>query len=193
MRTVIAIIAALWAAAPSSAYAQWTLKPFAGINFAAKHGFVDLDDAGERVQPIFGGAAGWEWSEAWGVEIEFATSPRFLKGGSGLVETGRVDTFFANVDRRFGAPTSRVRPFIAAGVGAARVTIRDALDAFSSTATLGAMNVGGGAVANMSARTQLVGDIRYVRSTYGDAGRAGLGETFVHFWRASAGVRIRTP
>ncbi|HJU41321.1 MAG TPA: outer membrane beta-barrel protein [Vicinamibacterales bacterium] len=193
MRIAIALIAVLSAATPSPAYAQWRLEPFAGVNFAAEHGFVDLDETGKRVHALFGGAAAWEWSDAWSVEVEFATAPRFLKGTSGLVETGRLDTFFGNVERRFGAGTSRVRPFLAAGVGAARVTLKDALDAFSSTTTLGAMTVGGGAIANMSVRTQLVGEVRYVRSTYGDAGRAGLGEQFVAFWRTTAGLRIRLP
>src|ERR671913_1954929 len=102
MSRLLIVIVVLLVSAPASA--QWTLKPFAGVNFGARHGFVDLDDAARHVQPTFGGAVGWESSGAWVVEAELATSPKFLKGDSGVVETGRVDTFFANASWRLRAP-----------------------------------------------------------------------------------------
>src|SRR5918999_5606504 len=168
---------------PSAAYAQWTLRPFAGVNLGAEHGFVDLDDAAGRVQPTFGGAVGWELSGAWAVEAELATSPKFLKGDSGVVETGRVDTLFANASWRLGAPASRFRPYVAGGLGAARVAVRDVLGAFTSTSNLAVVNLGGGILVRSSARLQVASDARYIRSKYGEARAAGLGEEYVAYWR----------
>src|SRR5688572_27577365 len=190
MRSAV-LVAALTVFTPATAHAQLTVKAFAGVNFASEHGFVDLDDAAGRVRPAFGGAAALDISDAWTVEVEFATSPKFLKGDRGLIESGRVDTFFANVNWHLGQRANRFRPFIAAGFGTARVTLQDALDAFTATSTLAAANVGGGVIAGSNTRLRLIADVRYVRSQYADAGAAGLGEEYVAFWRASAGVLLR--
>lgn len=185
------LLFALTVGSPATAYAQVSVKAFAGVTFGSEHGFVDLDDAAGRVRPAFGAAAAVDVSDAWSVEVEFATSPKFLKGDSGLVESGRVDTIFANANWRLGQRASRFRPYVAAGFGAARVTLRDALDAFTSTSTLAAVNVGGGVMAGTHTRLRLVADVRYVRSQYADAGAAGFGEEYVAFWRTAAGVLLR--
>ena len=190
MRTAV-LIAALAVFTPATADAQLTVKAFGGVNFGSEHGFVDLDAAAGRVRLAFGAAAALAISDAWSVEAEYATSPQFLKGDSGLIESGRVDTFFANVNWRPGQRARRFRPYLAAGFGTARVTLRDALDAFTSTSTLAAANVGGGVIAGTSTRLRLIADLRYVRSQYADAGAAGFGEEYVAFWRASAGVLLR--
>lgn len=189
MRIIAAL--AILVCLPSGAYAQWTLRPFAGVNFGAEHGFVDLDDAAGRVQPTLGGAVGWESAGALGLEVELATAPRFLKGDSGLIESGRVDTFFANASWRFGPAAARFRPFVAGGIGAACVTLNDVLDAFTSTSNLIAANAGGGVTVAAASRLRLVGDVRYIRSQYSDTGRSGFDEVYVAWWRASAGVLFR--
>ena len=190
MRTVIACLAIL-VCIPSGAYAQWTVRPFAGVNFGAEHGFIDLDEAAGQVQPTFGGAVGWESAGSFGLEGELATSPRFLKGDSGLIESGRVDTFFGNASWRFGPTTARLRPFVAGGIGVARVTLDDVLDAFAETSSLVAANAGGGVIVAVAPRLRLVGDVRYIRSQYSDTGRSGFDEVHVAWWRASAGVLFR--
>lgn len=191
MARTLALIVAMLVWMPSSASAQWTVSPFAGVNLGSQHGFVDLDNAAGRVQPTFGVAAGRDLGDAWSVEFEFATSPRFLKGDSGLVDSGRVDTFFANARRRFGAPASRFQPYVAAGIGTARVSLADALHAFTATSTLIAANVGGGTLVATGTKLRLFGDVRYIRSQYGDAGAASVGEEYVSFWRASGGAQLR--
>ena len=140
-RTII-LLGVLLAAAPATSYADWTLKPFAGVTFASSHGFVDLDDVA-GVQPTFGGAVGWDWARL-GVEAELATAPRFFKGASGLVESGRLDTFFVNASWRLTPSDAPLQPYLTFGVGAARVTIDDALDAFTSTSVLVAGDLGAG-------------------------------------------------
>lgn len=191
MSRTIALIVAMLVWMPGAASAQWTVRPFAGVNLGSQHGFVDLDDAAGRSQPTFGVAAGRDVSDAWSVELEFATSPRFLKGDSGLVDSGRADTFFANANRRFGRPASRFQPYLTAGIGTARVTLKDVLNAFSATSTLIAANIGGGTVVATGRKLRLIGDVRYIRSQYGDVGVASVGEEYVAFWRASGGVLLR--
>ena len=185
------MLGVLLTAVPATSYAEWTLKPFAGITFASSHGFVDLDAAAGRVKPTFGGAVGWDWRKAFGVEVELATAPTFLEGASGIVETGRLDTFFVNGNWRLRPLGSWLQPYVTFGVGAARVTIEDALDAFGSTSTLVAANVGGGTIVTTGTRVRLIGDVRYVRSQFGDSGPGGLGEEYVRYWRAIGGVLIR--
>ena len=190
MVRTISLVLALLVAVPATSDAEWTLKPFGGVIFGSSHGFVDLDDAAGRVQPTFGGAGGWDWAKL-GVEVELATAPKFLKGASGLVESGRLDTFFANVNWRLRPLGSRLQPYVAFGVGAARVTLDDVLDAFTSTTTLVAGNIGGGVIATTPMRVRVIGDVRYVRSQFRDVGPAGLGEEHVAYWRATGGVLIR--
>lgn len=186
-RTII-LVGVLVTAVPATSYAEWTLKPFAGVTFASSHGFVDLDGV-SGAQPTFGGAVGWDWAKL-GIELELATAPKFFKGANGLVESGRLDTFFVNASWRLRPSDSRLQPYVTFGVGAARVTIDDALDAFTSTSALVAANLGAGVIAT-TARVRLIGDVRYIRSQFGDSGPAGLGEEFVTYWRATGGVLIR--
>lgn len=137
---------------------------------------MDLDAAAGSVKPTFGSAVGWDWPKAFGVELELATAPTLLKGASGIVETGRLDTLFVNANWRLRPIGSRLQPYVTFGVGAARVTIDDALDAFESTSTLVAANLGGGVIVTTGTRVRLIGDVRYIRSQYGEwTGRPGRG------------------
>jgi len=190
IRTIILLVL-LSSAVPALSYAEWTLKPFAGITFASSHGFVDLDNAAGTVQPMFGSAVGWDWPNRFGVELELATAPTFLKGASGLVETGRLDTLFVNGYWRLPQIGSRFQPYIAIGAGGARVTLDDVLGAFTSTTALAAGNIGGGVIATTSARFRVIGDVRYIRSQFRDIGPAAVGEASVAYWRAAGGLLIR--
>ena len=176
---------------PATARADWTVKAFAGVTTASRSGFVDLSGATGTTTPLFGGAVGWEWSNGFGVEVELATAPSFLKGSGDLVESGRLDTVMANATWLLPRPSARLRTYLSGGIGAARVTFQDALDAFTTTSTLGAANVGGGLLLPLPARAQVVADLRYVRSRYGDLNRAGFGEEYVAYWRVGAGVLLR--
>jgi hypothetical protein len=184
----LAVIALLM---PATASADWTVKAFAGVSTASRSGFVDLEGATGKTKPIFGGAVGWEWSNGFGVELELATSPSFLKGSSDLVESGRLDTVMANATWLLPRPSARLRTYISGGIGGARVTFEDALGAFTTTSTLAAGNVGGGVLVPLPRGAQIVGDVRYVRSQYGDANRGSFGEEYVAFWRAAGGVLLR--
>jgi hypothetical protein len=142
------------------------------------------------VQPVFGGAVGWERLR-FGVEVELSTSPKFFTGRTGLVETGRLDTILVNANWLLREPSSLVRPYVSAGAGAVRVTFRDALDAFTSTSTVAAGNVGGGVLVATRTRVRLVIDVRYVRSRDGNGNFAAPNGEYVAYWRASGGVLLR--
>jgi hypothetical protein len=187
-RCTLAVLALL---IPATADADWTVKAFAGVTTASRSGFVDLDGTTGTTKSLFGGAVGWEWSNGFGVELELVTAPSFLKGGGGLVESGRLDTVMANVTWLLPRPSARLRTYVSGGIGAARVTFKDALDAFTATSTLGAGNVGGGVLVPLGRRAHVVGDVRYVRSQYGDVNRAGFGEEHVDYWRLGGGVLLR--
>jgi hypothetical protein len=176
---------------PATAGAEWTVKAFAGVTMASRSGFIDLDGATGKTNSLFGGALGWEWSNGFGVEFELAISPSFLKGSGGLVTTGRLETVMANATWLLPRPSARLRAYISGGIGAARVTFEDALDAFTSSSTLAAGNVGGGVLVPLRRRVHVVGDVRYLQSQYGDANRAGFGEEYVAYWRVAGGVLLR--
>ena len=187
-RWTLAVLALLM---PATAGAEWTVKAFAGVTAASRSGFVDLEGTTGKTKPLFGGAVGWEWSNGFGVELELTTAPSFLKGSGDLVESGRVDTVMANATWLLPRRSARLRTYISGGIGGARVTFEDALGAFTTTSTLAAGNVGGGVLVPLLRRAQVVGDVRYVRSQYGEANRGGFGEEYVSYWRATGGVLLR--
>jgi hypothetical protein len=184
----ITVLLAFLLVTPADASAEWQLKPFAGITFGGSHGFVDLDGTRGHVKPVFGGSLGWHWANGFGIEGEVATLPNMLKGSSGLVDTGRVTTGMANVVWRLPRPSFRLRGYVTVGIGAARVDFKDALDAFTSSSSLAAANGGGGMLLQVRSRAQFVGEIRYFRSQYREANRAGFGEEHLAYWRLASGL-----
>ena len=148
---------------PATVRAEWTVKAFAGVSAASRSGLVDLERAIGTTKPLFGGGVGWEWSNGFGVELELATSPSFLKGSGDLVASGRLDTVMGNATWLLPRPSTRLRAYVSGGIGAARITFEDALDAFTSTSTLAAGNLGGGVLVPLRV-ARLVGDVRYIRS-----------------------------
>jgi hypothetical protein len=51
-----------------------------------------------------------------------------------------------------------------------------------------AANAGGGMLVRLKPRLDFNADVRYFKSQYGDADRAGFGERFVSFTRITVGV-----
>lgn len=178
--------------APATADAQWVVKPFAGLSVSSSYGFVDLEQAAGKTKPIIGVAFGWQPTDL-GVEVEFATAPNFFKTGGGLLNTGKLDTLMANVTwfPLTGWRGERLRPYVSGGAGVVRVSLEDALGAFSSDSTLAAGNVGGGLMVQLRRRLRVNGEVRYVRSRFGDQNHAGFGEEFVAFTRVTLGAVLR--
>ena len=189
MRTRIAVIAVALIMLPAVAHGEWTVKPFAGLTFGGSHGFVDLDATSGRSKPVFGGAIGWRASSI-GIELEVASDPKRLKGSSNLVITGRATSVMVNgtwtMPRRLGP----VRTYLTGGIGTVRVAYEDSLEAFTSTTTLAAANVGGGILIPATPRMQLVGEVRYLRTQYGDSSPGGFGQPYLAYWRLCGGVLL---
>jgi hypothetical protein len=80
---------------------------------------------------------------------------------------------------------------VSGGAGVVRVRLEDALGAFSSRTSLAAGNAGGGVLVRVRPGIDLNGDVRYFKTQYGDADRAGFSEQFVSFTRITGGVVLR--
>jgi hypothetical protein len=182
---------ALMLLCPARVDADWMATAFAGVTFASSHGFVDLEQASGHSRGVIGGGAGWH-HDPFTIEIELAVAPGFFKGRGDLVETGTLSTFMANLLWHLRPGTVRLRPYVGGGLGIARVAIDDTLGAFTSRSTLGAANLAGGVSWRATAHIEGFGELTYVRTQYGDQNAAGLGEEFVAFARAVAGLRFRT-
>ena len=192
MRMLRAALIVLMLLVPNLAHADWIVKPFAGVSVASSHGFVDLEQAAGQRKPFAGAAVGWQ-PTALGFEVEFATAPGFFKHTGDLLEAGRLTTVMGNVTWLLPHPGSaaRLRVYVSAGVGVARVTIEDVLGAFSSQSSLIAGNAGGGVIVHLRSRLSLNADIKYFKSQHGDQNRASFGEEFVAYTRLAGGVVLR--
>jgi hypothetical protein len=182
-------ICALLTMVPSEARADWMIRPFFGAVVSPRHGFVDLEQTSRDSKLVLGAAAGWH-PRAVGVEFEWSVLPGFFDGPEELVIGGNVTTVMGNVTWQLPKPSesSRLRAYVAGGAGIVRVRLEDALDAFSSTTSLVAANAGGGMLVRLKPRLDFNADVRYFKSQYGDADRAGFGERFVSFTRITVGV-----
>ena len=176
----------------SEASGDWVIRPFVGATVQSSHGFVDLEQSAGDSKIFAGAAVGWH-PTALGFEMEFAVSPGFLGGNQDLVVASRLTSIMGNVTWQLPRPTAsaRLRAYIAGGAGVIRVSVEDALDAFSSQSSLWSGNVGGGVLIRVRRRLDVNADVRYFRSQFGDPNGAGFGEQFVEFTRISAGAVMR--
>jgi hypothetical protein len=177
---------------PSEARADWIVRSFFGAAVNPKHGFVDLEQTSGDSKPVLGVAVGWH-PRAIGVEFEVGVLPGFFDGPRDLIVGGHVTTIMGNVTWQLPRPheSSRLRAYVAGGAGIFRVRLDDALEAFSSTSSLVGGNAGGGVLVRLRPWLDLQADVRYFKSQFGDADRAGFSETFVSFTRLTAGVEMR--
>jgi hypothetical protein len=156
------------------------------------HGFVDLEQSAGVSRLVMGAAAGWH-PRAIGVELELSVLPGFFDGPHDLIIAGNVATIMGNVTWQLPTPhaSSRMRAYVAGGAGIVRIRLADALAAFSSRTSLAAANAGGGVLIRWRPRLDVNADVRYFKSQYGDAGRAGFSEQFVSFTRLTGGLVLR--
>ena len=192
MKSRIAVFIALLMLMPSDARADWTVRPFLGAALNTKHGFIDLEQTSGDSKIVFGAAAGWR-PRAIGVEFDVGVLPGFFEGPEHLIVNGNVTTMMANVTWQLPKPgeSSRLRAYIAGGVGVARVSYADQLAAYSVNTSLGAANVGGGVLVRWRPRLDVTVDARYFKTQYEDAGRAGFSELYLSFTRLTGGVLLR--
>lgn len=190
-------LAAVWIGAlvtmvPSTAAADWTVRPFFGAALGPRHGFVDLEQTSGDTKLVLGAAAGWH-PRAIGVEFDVSVLPGFFEGADDLITGSNVTTVMGNVTWQLPKlhASSPVRAYVAAGAGIVRTRLTDALDAFSSSTSLAAANAGGGVLVRLRPRLDINADVRYFKSQSGDVDRAGFSEQFVSFTRLTGGVVLR--
>jgi hypothetical protein len=191
-RLAATAIAALLIMSPLQARADLIVRPFFGAAVGPKHGFVDLEQSAGDPKFVFGAAAGWQ-PRAVGVEFEISALPGFFDGPQDLLLAGHVTTMMGNVTWQLPKPggSSILRAYVTGGAGIVHVGLEDALGAFSSTSSLAAGNAGGGIFLRVRPRLDIQGDVRYFKSQYADADRAGFSERFVSFTRVTSGVVLR--
>jgi hypothetical protein len=179
-------------AVPARARAEWQFKPFLGATFGASTTFYDLDQTVGNPHVTFG-ATGLLLGEFLGVEGDFAYVPGFFTGGV-LVSSSGVTTLTGNVVVAVPRHTAgySLRPYFVGGAGLMHATSSLFENTEGLSATLPAMDLGGGATGFLSTRVGLNWDVRYFRSIgTGQIRGQSLGPEQLSFWRATMAVVIR--
>jgi hypothetical protein len=192
---LLALTAGLALAAAAPAQADWFVAPFVGLKFAGRTNLVDLEQGAGNTKAALGVTAGFLGDGLFGVETDITHYPRFFeRSGANLVARSHVFTLMGNVT--VAAPRDltgyALRPFVSGGAGWMDVGIDDVADIFDVSSNLFGVNVGGGAVGGLTARTSVRFDLRYFKSvTTDDEERVGFGSARLSFWRAGVGLTIR--
>ena len=197
---IAGMIAAVSAATPRAASADWVFTPFLGWNF---NGSAGLEGTGESVSGDlqkkidYGFSLAGMGAGAVGFEIDFGYSPNFFQSADeDLGNDSNVTTLTANAI--FGIPIGgqrggSVRPYIVGGVGLIRSDVGDAGEFFDvQTKNDFGFDVGGGVMGFFNSNVGIRGDVRYFRSFRGtDDNATGLGLGNLDFWRGSVGVSFK--
>jgi hypothetical protein len=179
----------------ADARADWFVAPFLGVKFAGDTNFVNLDQGASNSRFVFGATAGFVGSGVLGIETDFCYYPRFFERSSGsLVARSSVLTLMGNllvtVPRDWTGYA--LRPYVSGGAGYMHVGLNYVADVFRVDSDRIAINVGGGAVGGLTARTDVRFDLRYFKTADEEAEQnVGFGPPSLSFWRAAVGVTIR--
>ncbi len=199
-----AVCAVAFAAAPSTASADWLITPFVGWNF---HGSADVSgnggqsfsnqfahkvDYGVSASQMGKGVVGWE--------VDFGYSPNFFANtkvnGFQFTNTSNATTLTGNVI--VGIPVgssyaAQIRPYAVGGVGLIRTNVQDAAGFFNVTTKNDfGFDLGAGAMAFFNQNVGIRGDVRYFRGFRGtNSNDVGLGLSNFNFWRGSVGVTFK--
>lgn len=179
---------------PAAARADWLFTPLLGPTFGA--------DTFGRAPAAYGAAVTWRDADALGFELEMALSPNFFKSASNdrlvFTGTGRVLTAMANgIVGINGDATSRVQPYLTAGVGLMQMHVVSEQGLFATTTHEPGFNLGAGAMIFPANTVGLRGDLRYIRSFQNQVPSWTRGTTLdvapgnFDFWRATLGVTFR--
>lgn len=187
---------ALLTVSADAARADWFVTPFIGLKFAADTNFVDLEQGASNTKLTLGVSAGAVSDGIFGVEGELGYSPRFFERSSGsLIARSNVLTLMGNLI--ITAPRSltgySLRPFVSGGGGLMHVGIHDVANVLDVNSNLFGIDVGGGAVGDLTRRTSVRFDLRFFKSVSNeDQDVVGFGgRTTLSFWRAAVGLAIR--
>jgi len=198
-----ALAAALTAAAPAKASADWLFTPYIGWNWGGSAGFTDIagdfEDEFER-RANYGASLSWMGAGVVGFEVDFGFAPNFFENTTGDSDfeygDSNVTTLMANL--KIGAPFggqrgAGIRPYASGGIGLIQSRIDDPDDLFEIDSNDWGLNVGAGVAGFFNDRLGLQGDVRYFRSLEDnepdDEVDVALGS--FSFWRGSVGLIVR--
>jgi hypothetical protein len=188
---MVAMFAIVMLLSGSAMAADRQIRPFVGATFAGQTPFVDIEGAAEKTHPAIGVGAVF-LGELFGADVDVADVPGFLESGDRhLVTHSRVTTLTGNVV--VAAPRRlteyAVRPYFLAGGGLMRVRSTTTFGVFDVSNVKPAFDIGVGALAFVTNRAGICGDLRRFQSFH-DEPTGGLGD-HLSFWRATLAVVIR--
>jgi hypothetical protein len=174
------------------------LRPFVGATFGGDTTFaldIDPDNAGGGPKPAIGVSAVF-LGELLGAEVDVFDGPGFFGTGSDLVKSSRVTTFTGNVivAAPHRATEYSLRPYVVGGLGLMQVRRTTLFNVFDISAVLPTIDVGAGALAFVTNRVGVSGDVRRFQSVGDNPSSDGLttsGEQHLSFWRAAVAVVFR--
>ncbi|MDR1989685.1 MAG: hypothetical protein LBQ09_05580 [Acidobacteriaceae bacterium] len=197
---VAVLTLAVLAVTPAPAFAEWQLKPFAGVTFGGATDLVgDLDQAVPSVHPVAGANLAW-LGNIFGAEGDVGYSFGFFEPhgntANALVLNSHLTTFTGNVivamPRRLTEYT--LRPYLVAGGGLMRASTNTKSQIFELANTFGAMDIGGGVTGFVSKNFGYTWDIRYFTNVNSavDPGLSLVGTSGkLKFWRATMAMTFR--
>ena len=199
------MLAAISAAAPRTASADWVVTPFLGWNFK---GAADVQgDGGTAFSDKFekkinyGVSLASMGAGAVGFELDFGYSPNFFETGttgSGFDFTNDSNVVTLTGNAIVGIPVGghgpSIRPYLVGGVGLIRSNVQDFGQTFDVTTKNDfGFDVGGGVMGFFTQNVGLRGDFRYFRSFRGSESDSitGLALSNFHYWRGSVGLAFK--
>jgi opacity protein-like surface antigen len=189
---------ALMALTPvAEARADWLFTPFIGSGFGTDTTFVLLEaGATKGGKLMFGGSAALLSRGIFGVEADYAYASRFFERSSrsGEFSGSNLNTLSGSVIAAMPLSVTResLRPYAIGGLGLMHAAATNPIDFLTFDENFAGVNVGGGVIGLISAKTGLRFEIRHFHSL-GSATNALTGEngSRLSFWRVTAGVVIR--
>jgi hypothetical protein len=185
---------------PTSARAEWQVRPFIGFTFGSSTSFVDPETAIDNQNAIYGASGGW-LGEIFGLEADFGRAPGFFQTEEApdlrdpLVIQSAVTTLTGNVviavPRRMAG--YGLRPYFSGGAGLMHVDLLGQIGGIRHNRTLPALSLGGGVTGFLSNRVGLNWDVRRL-NTFRDKGETlgnSLGDEQLSLWRATMAVALR--
>jgi hypothetical protein len=194
-RNSVVLVAGLLLMSARAYAADRQIRPFIGVTFGGGTTIVDPENAVGTANLAIGASAVF-LGEVFGVEADIADAPGFFESGDKhLVIGSRVTTISGNVV--VAAPHRlteySLRPYVVGGAGLMRIRTTTAFSVFDVSAVIPELDVGVGAVAFLTNRIGVCGDVRRFQSVGSNTGNVGLsfGDERLSFWRATVAVAIR--
>lgn len=176
---------------PARASAEWQIKPFLGVTFAAATTFFPNVDVGHSRKAV--GVSGMLIGEVVGVEVDLGHTPDFFGSAGGLVLSSGVTTVTGNVVVAVPRHLTRytLRPYVVGGAGMMRVKIEDYAAVLGGD-NLPAVDFGGGVTGFVTNHVGVSWDVRYFRSLGGQpVAGVSIGPEQLSFWRANMALAVR--